>query len=436
MGTPLLGSALDFRRDALAVYMRAMQEYGDVVRWRLGPPVLGMDAYGVFHPEGVRHVLSAQAPYERSGRLISELQAMIGGGLLTSNGDEWLWQRRTLQPLFTQKQAQTYATVIREEADALIERWRPDAAVGRPVELHAEMTRCALTILCRTMFGEAVDEALPVIGRFLPLASAWILRRGTAPIPLPARLPTRTGRRTRAAQSAAFHLVDRLIARGPTADGRDTLLDLLHGVRHEQTGQALDPAAMRDQALVFLTAGQETTATALVFTLHLLAQHPETQQQVREEADAVLDGVLAGAAGVDALSFTRMVVKEALRLYPTVYALSRSAVADDVIEGHPIPAGALVLLSPWATHRHRDFWPEPDRFDPDRFTAPAEASRHRYAWFPFGGGPRACIGVHMSMLEMLIVTAAVTRAYTLACPDERLPLSAETTLRPAGRVPC
>lgn len=435
-GGPLLGSARDFRRDALAVYLQAMREYGDVVRWRIGPPVLGIDVYGLFHPEGVRQALSAQAPYQKEGRLISELRAMVGDGLFTSEGEAWRSQRRTLQPLFTQKRVESYTPVIVDEADAVIDRWRSPAASGRPVDLHPEMTRCALGILCRALFGSAVEEAVPVLERFLPLASARILRRGTAPVPLPRRLPTPNARSTATARAAAYRLVDGLIASGPSTDGTDTMLDRLYGARDQETGAALDAAAMRDQVMIFISAGHETTATALTFTLYLLARHPDVQERVRAEADEALDPDPAGARAVDRLVTTRMVVKEALRLYPPAYAFSRAAVTDDVVDGYSIPAGALVLVSPWATHRHPDFWTEPERFDPDRFSASAETAQHRYAWFPFGGGPRACIGGHLSMLEMVIVTAAITRAYQLSSPQERLPLAAATTLRPAVPVLC
>lgn len=435
-GWPLLGSALDFRRDARAVYLRAMREHGDVVRWRIGPPVLGIDIYGLFHPEGVRHALSAHAPYEKRGRLISELRAMIGDGLFTSEGEEWRSQRRILQPLFTQRRVESYTRVIVDEAQGVIDRWRPHAASGEPVDLHADMTRCALGILGRALFGAAVEEAVPILERFLPLASARILRRGTSPVPLPARLPTRNARATASARAAAYQLVDQLVAQGPSSDGGDTLLDRLHGARDHETGAALHAAAMRDQVMIFITAGHETTATALTFTLYLLGRHREIQERVRAEAEEVLGAGLADARALDRLSTTRMVAKEALRLYPPAYALTRSAVSADIVDEHSIPAGALMLLSPWATHRHSDFWPEPERFDPDRFSPSAEAARHRYAWFPFGGGPRACIGGHLSMLELVTVTAAITRAYALSCPQERLALSAATTLRPAGPVRC
>ncbi len=434
-GSLVFGSGLDFRRDALPVYVRAMREYGDVVCWRIGPPLLGIDIYGVFHPEGVRQVLSAQAPYSKQGRLNSELIAVLGDSIFTTEGDVWRAQRRTLQPLFTRRRVESYAPAIAEAADEVTMRWRQIAHSGGEVELHAEMTRCALDIVGRALFGDAVEEAVPVFERFLPLASDQVLRRGTSPVPLPRWLPTPRARKTTAAQSAAFRLVDKLIASGPSPRG-DTLLDLLYEARDPETGHALDARAMRDQVMIFLAAGHETTATALTFVLYLLGSHPETQERVRDECAAVLGGRPAAGPDLARLSTTTMVAQEALRLYPPAYALSRSARTDHEIDGHAIPAGSLVLLSPWATHRHPEFWPDPERFDPDRFEASAESGRHRYAWFPFGGGPRTCVGLHLAMAEIVTVTAAIIQAYELSCPPERPPLAAAATLRPAAPVRC
>lgn len=437
-GSPVFGSALAFRKDPLPVYTDAMREYGDVVRWRLGPPRVGIDVYDLFHPAGIGHALGGQTRnYEKRGRLLDELSAQIGNGLFTSEGDGWKAQRRTLQPLFTHKRVASYAGIMGDEAAAVIDRWRQATTAGTgEVELHTEMTRTALHIVGRTLFGDEVDAAVPVFERFLPLASARILRRGTSPVPLPPWLPTPAARATAAARAEANRFVDSLVARGPSNGESDTLVDLLHGARDPETGAALDAGQMRDQVMVFLAAGHETTATALTFALYLLGRHPEQQARVRAEAEEVLGGRPATAADLAQLPVITMVAKEALRLYPPAYAFARQAVAEDEIDGHVIPAGALMLISPWATHRHPEFWPDPERFDPDRFTRGAEADRHRYAWLPFGGGPRACIGTHFSVLEIVAVIAPIVPAFDLDCPQEHLPLAAAATLRPAVPVRC
>jgi cytochrome P450 len=181
--------------------------------------------------------------------------------------------------------------------------------------------------------------------------------------------------------------------------------------------------------------GHETTAIALAFALHLLGSHPEVQRRVREEVDDVIGGGVPTAAGAAALTWTTMVLKEAMRLYPSAPFLGRSAVHADRIGDHDVPARATVVLSPWVTHRHPDFWDEPERFRPERFAAEAERGRHRYAWFPFGGGPRACIGQTLSLLEGVIALAVLVRDFDFTAPPGRVAHTSEITLRPAGGLP-
>lgn len=188
--------------------------------------------------------------------------------------------------------------------------------------------------------------------------------------------------------------------------------------------------------LIFLLAGHETTATSLAFSLHLLARHPEQQARAREEVSRVLDDRTPEAADLDRLPYLTQVLKEAMRLYPAAPVIGRSSVAATEVGGLVIPAGADVILAPWVTHRHPRYWPDPDRFDPDRFTPEAEAGRPRYAWFPFGGGPRACIGQHFSMLESVIALAMILRSHEFEAVDTEVPVSAGITLRADGPIRC
>jgi cytochrome P450 len=231
-------------------------------------------------------------------------------------------------------------------------------------------------------------------------------------------------------------IVDRRRAAG--TGGEDLLSLLLHARDPDAAGaEALDDAEVRDQILIFLLAGHETTATALTFTLHLLGRHPEVQQRVRVEAEQVLgaDDQMPTIEQIAALGYTTQVVKEAMRLYPSAYAMGRQIPEGDVIDGYQLPPGADLFVSPWVTHRHPQVWEQPQRFDPDRFTPEREQQRHRYAYLPFGGGPRACIGQYFSMLEATLATAGIVRAFGLQAPPGPVPLSTGITLRPAGRVP-
>jgi cytochrome P450 len=231
--------------------------------------------------------------------------------------------------------------------------------------------------------------------------------------------------------------VDEIVGRRRAAAvPADDLVGRLLAARDPDTGDGLDDTEVREQVLLFLLAGHETTATALTFTLHLLGRHPDAQRRVREEARAVLGGRPPTAADVAALARTTRAVKEALRLYPPVYGIGRRTGAAGTVGGYRLPAGSVVVISPWVTHRHPGHWPDPDRFDPDRFTPEGEAGRHRYAYLPFGGGPRACIGSHFAMLEAVVATAAVVGSYRLETPPGPVPLATGITLRPAAAVPC
>ncbi|HEX7266691.1 MAG TPA: cytochrome P450, partial [Streptosporangiaceae bacterium] len=203
----------------------------------------------------------------------------------------------------------------------------------------------------------------------------------------------------------------------------------------QDEGSPLTDREVRDQVLVFLLAGHETTSTALTYTLHLLGRHPDVQHRVRAEADTIAGDRALTAQDASVLGYTTMVVKEAMRLYPSAPFLGRQAVQDDQIGGYHVPAGADVVLAPWITHRHPAFWERPEGFDPQRFTPEQEKARHRYAWFPFGGGPRGCIGQHFSMLESVIALATLVRDFQFAAPPGEPARTNHITLRPTHGVP-
>jgi cytochrome P450 len=434
-GAPLIGSALDLQRDLLGAYDRAMREYGDVVRFVAGPPGLRTTLYVVFHPDGVQQVLaSGSARYTKDNRFYREIAALLGDGLLTSEGDRWRQQRRTLQPLFTRRRVATYGTVMAEEATLLVERWRPAAEHGDAIDLHAEMTRLTLRVVGRILFGSGVDRIIPVLRRALPVINDHARRRGLAPASVPAGWPTPRNRRAARAQRDLYDTTDEIIA-AAGADG-DDMIALLRGARDPETGARLDHDAIRDQILIFLLAGHETTSTALTFALHLLGHHPAVQRRLHDELATVLTGRAPTAADLPALATTAMVIKEAMRLYPPAFATGRLTWEGDEILGRTIPPGSVVSVAMWATHRHPDFWPDPERFDPERFTPEREAARHRYAYFPFGGGARACIGAHFALLEAVLVLAVVAQAYELRTDPGPVPLITGITLRPAAAVPC
>jgi cytochrome P450 len=435
-GAPLVGSALDLRRDVLGTYERARRAYGDVVRFVVGPPGLRATLYAVFHPDAVRRVLAGEADgYRKDNRFYEELRWALGDGLLNSQDERWLRQRRFIQPLFTRRRIAGYAQSMADEATDLVDRWQPWAADGKAVDLHSEMSRLTLRVVGRLLFGSDVERAVPVVAEAFPILGEYARARAFAPARLPRGWPTPSNRRALRAQRAVYGVCDELIAQRRAAPGSgDDLLSLLVDARDD--GEQLDDAEIRDQVLIFLLAGHDTTALAVTFALHLLGRHPDAARRLRDEIDDVLGDRTPTAEDFDALAYTSMVLKEAMRLYPPAWGLGRRTVAGDRIDGCDIPPGADVAVSAWVTHRHPGFWEDPERFDPERFAPEREAERHRHAYFPFGAGPRACIGQYFSMLEAVIALAVIAQHYELVSLTQSVPLAPRITLHPAAPVPC
>ncbi|WP_330477374.1 cytochrome P450 [Streptomyces platensis] len=437
-GLPVLGSMLDLRRDSLSTFLRAQREHGDVVRLEAGPPGLRSVFHAVFAPEGVQQILASRAAnFRKDHPLYEEVRQAFGNGLLTSQDADYLRQRRLVQPLFTKRRVDGYASAVTAEAATLADRWR--TAGGSTVDLVPEMNRLALRTVSRILFGLDAEAAVDAIHRCAPVINAYVVRRAYVPVKIPREWPTPGNRRARAATDELNALCDRIAAdrRASRETARDAdgagedLLSLLAAAGNDEDG-SLDATEVREQVLIFLLAGHETTATSLAFTLHLLARHPEEQTRVRDELDRVLGDRTPTAADLDRLPYLTQALKESMRLYPAAPVISRRAVAAAEIGGFRIPAGADVVVAPWVTHRDPELWPDPERFDPRRFDPEPEAARHRYAWFPFGGGPRACIGQHFSMLESVLALAVLLRAYELDAVDEEVPVSAGITLQATG----
>ena len=451
-GSLLLGMAGELRRDYLGTLERAAAAHGDVVELAAGPPGRRVRFHLVTHPDGVQRVLAGGWDgYAKDNPFYREMAAALGDGLLTSNGQRWRQQRRTLAPLFAHHHIADYVPAMADEAVGVVRRWaaassRQRAGTGPPgrVDLHAEMVEYTLRVVGRALFGASVDDAVPVVRETFPVLSEQVRRRGIAPVNLPRSWPTPAQRRALAAQRALYAAVDAVVerrrgtpggSRAATKPPGGDLVSLLLAARDPRTGAPLSAREVRDQALVFLLAGHETTATTLTFACHLLGRHPDVQRRARREVDQVLAGRLPAAADVAKLTYTTMVAKEAMRLYPPAYAFGRRAVAADRIGGYRIAPGSVVVLSPWVTQRRPDLWPDPERFDPERFD-PAAPAPHRYAFFPFGGGPRACIGGHFAMTEAVVALAVLLGALELRSDPAPVPLRTAITLRPAGPVRC
>ncbi|WP_405713121.1 cytochrome P450 [Streptomyces xanthophaeus] len=438
-GVPLLGSLFDLKSDSLGTYLRAQHRHGDVVRISAGPPGLRADLYCVFSAEGVQQVLASEsANFRKDNPFYQEIRDAFGNGLLTSQDEDYLRQRRLVQPLFTRRRVDGYAEAVVTETQATVDAW--SGAPDGVVDVTDAMMHLALRSVARILFGTDVEATVDVVDRSFPVITEYVVRRSYSPVSVPRDWPTPGNKRAAAALDELYGVCDRIIAErrraGTAAQGAgEDLLSLLAAAKSSDDGE-FDAAELRDQVLIFLLAGHETTATSLAFSLHLLARHPEQQALARAEVSRVLGDRAPEAADLERLPYLTQVLKEAMRLYPAAPVIGRRSVAATEIAGYTVPAGADVIIAPWVTHRHERYWPDPDRFDPDRFTPEAEAQRPRYAWFPFGGGPRACIGQHFSMLESVIALAMMLRAYEFEAVDTEVPVSAGITLRTTGPARC
>lgn len=437
-GSVLLGSARDLQRDQLGTYERAMARHGDLVRFRIGPPRLGFEFDAIFHPDGAREVLSgASAGYVKQAPAFTEVRRYFGDGLATSEGERWRRHRRILQPLFTKRRVAAYVPLMSDGAHELADAWRTEADQQGDVDLYRGAMWYALHVLGTAIFGEDMAAAGPVITRAVPLLNAHAARRGLAPLRLPAALPTPANRAAARARHELRSLVDRLVDERRAHDRQaDDLLGRLVQATDPETGTGLDADAIRDEAMIFLVAGHETAASSLAFTLDLLGRHEAVQEAVRREVRQVVGDRTPSADDLEKLTYTGQAVDEALRLYPSGHTLPRRATVAATVQGHPIPAGRIVAVSIWGIHRNPRVWSDPLAFRPERFEATAAAELDRYAYLPFGAGPRACIGVHFARAELAIAVATMVRAFRLAPVSGPPRVTAGVTIGPRDVLGC
>jgi cytochrome P450 len=420
-------------RDPLGTMGALQAAHGDVVglrapRWVPGLPQL---LVLVASPAGVRNVLTDGTAFVKGSPVYEEMAASLGDGLLTSDGERWQGQRRTLQPLFTPRAIDAYTDAFLDAIETVGAGWEE----RRQVDLADEMEKVTLGSVSRALFGtDATHEVAPIVAA-TDWVSAEVVRRGQSLWAPPRRWPTPRNRRLARLEEELRSRTARIVATAETTGAdRDDLVARLHAASDPETGEGLEPGQVLEQALVFLLAGYDTTSTALATTLHLLGAHRDVQAAVREEIHTVVGTRTPTATDATDLELTRRALLEGMRLYPPAYVTSRTAARDVVVDGYAVPEGA-VALTPFALlHRHRDHWHEPDRFDPDRFLPEAAAERDRYAYLPFGGGPRSCIGERFAMLEATLALAVLLRRFEVTTDGRRLPMRYGITQRSATPI--
>jgi cytochrome P450 len=397
----------------------------------------------VNRPDAIRHVfLDNAANYPKDAFQLEKLGPALGRGLLTSERDEWRFQRRTVAPLFQPSAVAAYLPVMADAVAAMLARWETAAAKGAVLDAAREMTALTYEIISRTVFSGEIETGADVmsaaITRFFDThgrINLWDIVKLPRWLPRPAEWRVRPA--TRVFREEVRGLLQRRRARQAAGEAvPDDLVTLLAAARDPETGAALSEQTIHDNLVTFIGAGHETTANALGWTLFLLAEFPWAFDRMAQEVDVVLAGRVPTHDDLERLSVVRMTLEESMRLYPPVPFLSREAAGPDRVDGVEIAPGTLVIVAPWLVHRHRLLWQEPDLFEPERFAPERRAKIPRFAYLPFGAGARVCIGAGFAMQEALLALAMIVQRFRPhLVPGARVEPVARVTLRPARGLP-
>lgn len=426
-GRPIIGSAWELTRDRLA-FLDHLASFGGVARFRM----FHIEIFHLSEPEAIQHVLQDNARNYVKGKLFDPMRSLVGNGLFLSDGDFWLRQRRMMQPAFHQRRLATLVDGMVDETRLAMDRWAELAARGQVINMADETTALAMRVVTRALFSTGLSGGEKRLADAITTLIDEIAFRFDMPFYPPLSFPTPRNLHTRAAVQAVddevFAIINR---RRSTPEIKDDLLAMLMEARDEKDGKGMNDRQLRDEVLIMFAAGHETTANAMAWAFFEIQRRPDVLGRLRAELDEVLCGRTPTAADLPRLVYARMIVEEALRLYPPVFITNRQALKDDNIGGYAIPAGALISVSPYSIQRDPRFWANPHTFDPEHFSPQSTARRPRFAYFPFGGGPRQCIGKDFALYEAVVVLAMAAQRFdwSLAQAEEVRP-EVRVTYRP------
>lgn len=429
----LLGNIPDFLRDPIAAFTKGWVACGDLVHFRMAGPI---SFYLLAHPSDIKRVLQDNHEnYQKDPIHSAKLKTFAGQGLTMSEGSLWRQQSRLMRPAFRTDSLESLLPSIVTPTTEMLASWRSYSQSGQPIDLSAEMLRVSLRIVMRAMFDADPNEKAVAIVESSAVLLEHAYREMRTYIGLPHWLPTLANRRflvaRRALDRLAYDIIN-LRRRFPSKRG-DLLSLLLGGVTDKKA--PISDKQIRDEIITMILAGHDTTGAALTWTLYLLAQHPDVSERVAAEVSAISDTAAPSLSDLDNLRYTEAVFDEAMRLFPPAWVLSRRSLGHDEFRGHRIPPGSNLFLSPFITQRHPDFWRDPNEFLPERFTGTERATQPQYAYFPFGGGPRQCIGKIFALTTAKLVLAMVLRNYRLSlATDAPVRPMPRLTLHPNGKI--
>jgi cytochrome P450 len=438
VGRKVATTLVSLFRDPLKEYVALATQYGDAVRV---PIARHRSVYLLSRPEHAEHVLASHQDNYVKAFTYRPLRALLGNGLLTSEGEDWRRHRRLVQPLFSRREVTRFGPAITDAGQRLLKSW-DDLPDGEAVGVAQQMSALALDVVGRALFGTDLTGEAAGMGRAIDAGQRVAVLAAFLPLtwgPRSTKAMRAVARRVGGTPEGVEGPVGRLVAsrraelgaNSAEHNGHQDLLDVLLTARAED-GTTLTDEEIFAEATTFMLAGHETSANTLSGSLALLSAFPAARERLEQEVDSVLDGRAAQAGDVGKLTWTSAVVAETLRLYPPAWVIERDALADDTVAGVPVPAASTVAIPPYLIHRHPEFWPDPAGFDPRRFLGPQpEPVRPRYAYIPFGGGRRACIGQAFAELETVIVLASIAQKFRLELTARGIPApQAGVTLRP------
>jgi cytochrome P450 len=424
-----VGNAFEPRGDPIGYFTKCIREYGDIVFLRfLGVPLCLLN-----RPDCIESVLVTQHNNFEKSKDYRALRRVLGNGLLTSEGEFWRRQRKLVQPAFHQERIAAYTEVMVAYTERMLASWKE----GQGLDVHEAMMRLTLDIVAKTLFDTDVSREAEDVGAALQFLMGKFMRQAAFAFLLPTSIPIPTTRRLRRAvgqlDKVIYEIIRRRRASG-TMSG-DLLSVLLQA--QDDEGLGMTDRQLHDEIMTLFLAGHETTANALSWTWLLLGQHPEIEDKLVEELRRVLGGRAPTASALPRLTYTEMILKEAMRLYPPVWVIGRRALAPFRMGNYELPAETNVVMSQLITHRDAKYFPEPERFDPDRWRPndPRNLALPRFAYFPFGGGPRVCIGAGFSMMEAVLLLATIAQHFRLALvPGQTIEPLPSVTLRPKSGI--
>lgn len=422
---PFIGNILDFRRDPAGFITHCARTYGDVVHMRIA----GEHVYLLNHPELIREVLVAQNKSFKKSRALELAKELLGEGLLTSESDFHRRQRRLMAPAFQRQRLDQYGRIMIDLTERSIGRWSD----GSHIDAHHEMMRLTLAIVARTLLDADVEDDAEDVGEAVSDALGLFERITNPAARLLRYLPLPSTRRFFRAKERLDRVIYRIIAEHREKHHEDLLNILLEAQDTEEGTGGMTDKQIRDEALTIFIAGHETTANLLSWSWYLLSQHPEAEKRFHDELDHVLRGNKPAPEDAKRLPYTDAVIHEALRLYPPAWIIGRRALVDVDLGGYHIPAGTLIMMSQWVMHRDARYYPEPERFRPERWLDSKNENIPKFAFFPFGGGPRQCIGDQFAWMEAALVLAETGRKWRLELAETQpVVIQPQITLRPRG----